>query len=209
MLGHLINDFDFSSFYVSFWPTLGSWYLKASQSLLQGLLKSICILLSPLCHCISLLFVLWVGKSHWLESGQWQDFEVLFWSISHCRAPWDLGGFHTLWTKQSSKWNQWEEKEEIRPLQTALTGQYSSTCRWKIWFSKSYNCQVFWVYANNKILCGRQALEMTGVLPNSVVILDMTSLLYQDVYLHREGFVRCSPLSLFLLALWARTIPYA
>lgn len=50
---------------------------------------------------------------------------------------------------------------------------------------------------------------MTGILPNSVVILDMTSLVYQDVYLHRKGFVRCSPLSLLLLALWTHTIPYA
>lgn len=52
-------------------------------------------------------------------------------------------------------------------------------------------------------------LRWQGVLPNSVVILDMTSLAYQHVYLQREGFVRCSPLSLFLLSLCTHTISYA
>lgn len=97
MLGHLINDFDFSSFYVSFWPALGSWYLKTSQSLLQGLLKSICILLSPLpLHKFALCALGWEESlvRVWLVAG----LSGAFLKYIPFQGTWDLGGFHTLWT---------------------------------------------------------------------------------------------------------------
>lgn len=88
---------------------------------------------------------------------------------------------------------------------TAPIGKESSTCRWKVWFPEEI------VKSSRSMPTIKYSVEsglLTGEMPSSVAILDMTSLVCWSGY-KKNGFVQCPPLSLFLLALWTHTIPCA